>query len=639
MEYQEKTGELIPVYNNSEKGEDDESLDYLKVLEAIRELPFFVGKNLLVDFLKGKSSKRVRTSNLDALKTHGALDKYNNEEILGMIENLIKNNHIEIIRSSTNNFLKILKITDIGKKEIFNPQLNKKKLKNKFNFDSKTIISDEDILKFKELDSYLNGFNDNQKKAIISESEKILCIAGAGSGKTLALTRRIEFLVKYRSISSDKILAITFTRKARKEMQERLSKLNIQTNVETFNSFCEKILRQHSDKIYGRNINVITYGNKVMALMSALHSQSLTMDQALENYFSSAQRRNKTKEVLSNIFLNDCFSVLDYFKVKKQDISDFSEFIGPEKFQTAKMIYNISKNLKEHMKLQGLRDFTDQILDTIDFFKNHKEFIPNYEHILVDEYQDVNAMQIELIDLLNSKNLFCVGDPRQSIFGWRGSDINYILSFKDKFQDSEIVTLIKNYRSNNHIVDLINLSIKDMNLPDLQSNFQDSKEIKLIRFESEELEYKFVVNKILSYLNSGIPPNEIFILARTNRQLEEVSRLMKQKNIKHVVRSDELKRPVFAGREDTTLATIHSIKGLEAELVFVIGCNDLNFPCKASDHPVIELVKIEDYDKEEEEKRIFYVALSRAKNKLYLTYTGKKPTYFINKEMLDVIEE
>ena len=87
-----------------------------------------------------------------------------------------------------------------------------------------------------------------------------------------------------------------------------------------------------------------------------------------------------------------------------------------------------------------------------------------------------------------------------------------------------------------------------------------------------------------------------------------------------------------------TLSTIHAAKGLEAELVFVMGCNEYNFPCKASDHPVIEMIRINDYDKEEEEKRIFYVAISRAKKKLYLTYTGKKPTYFINSEMIDLIE-
>ena len=148
------------------------------------------------------------------------------------------------------------------------------------------------------------------------------------------------------------------------------------------------------------------------------------------------------------------------------------------------MIYNITKHLKSHMKTQGLRDFTDQILDTINAFKKNPEFIHRFEHILVDEFQDVNAMQIELLDLLNPPNLFCVGDPRQSIFGWRGSDINYIINFNKKYPDCEIITLIKNYRSNKYIVDLFNLSIKDMDLPNLESNFTGTNEIKLLKFDS-----------------------------------------------------------------------------------------------------------------------------------------------------------
>jgi DNA helicase-2/ATP-dependent DNA helicase PcrA len=128
----------------------------------------------------------------------------------------------------------------------------------------------------------------------------------------------------------------------------------------------------------------------------------------------------------------------------------------------------------------------------------------------------------------------------------------------------------------------------------------------------------------------------VLVLSRTNRQLFELSRIMKEKQIKHVLKTEEINSEVSAKKGEVTLATIHSIKGLEAKIVFLIGANETNFPCKASDHPIIELIKVEDYDKEEEEKRLFYVALSRAKQNLYITYTGKKPTYFITNEMLDL---
>ena len=612
----------------------DADKDYLMVLKAIKEIPFFAGKILLIDFLTGNiKNKSIKNNNLDALKSFNSLN-LEKQEIKKIIDNLINNNLIEVISSETNRFLKLLKITLKGKNELLSPELYKKKLKNNFN-NKQTIITEKDKLIFKELEGFLNSYNDEQKKAIISNKEKILCIAGAGSGKTTALTKRIEFLIKYKSVDPKKILAITFTRKAKQEMLDRLLRLGISTNVETFNSFCEKILKKHQNKIYNRQVTVMSYGNKAMALMSSLNTLNLKMSDAIENYFSESQRRNKKTEQLSNIFMNDCFLILDYFKSKNKELYDFSQDVDEKHIKNAKMIYNICNLLKEHMNLQGLRDYTDQMLDTLRFFKSNKEFIPYFEHILVDEYQDVNTMQVELLDLLKPKNFFCIGDPRQSIFGWRGSDVKHILKFHEKYPDNEIISLTKNYRSNNHIVDFMNLSIKDIGLPDIESTFEEKKQIKLLNFDSEQEELDFVINKIL---NSSLEKQEIFVLARTNRQLNELSGLMNKKQIPHIVKTDEINKPVFIRKGEVTLATIHSIKGLEAKMVFVIGCNELNFPCKASDHPVVEIIKIEEYDKEEEEKRLFYVAISRAKEKLYLTYTGKKPTYFINQEMLDMIE-
>ncbi|MBR9706791.1 ATP-dependent helicase, partial [Candidatus Pacearchaeota archaeon] len=457
----------------------------------------------------------------------------------------------------------------------------------------------------------------------------------AGSGKTSVLTKRIEFLIKYKGVDPKKILAITFTRKARQEMDTRLKCMGISTNVETFNSFSEKILRKYASLIYNRDIKVINYGNKIMSLMAALNNQGLTIDDAINKYFTPNQKRNKTPEQLSRLFMNDCFFILEYFKSKNLDLYDFSIDSDPEHAATAKMMHKLSLYLKKYMEVSGLRDFTDQIIDTIKFFKENKDFIPEYDYILIDEYQDVNAMQIELLDLINSKNIFAVGDPRQSIFGWRGSSINYILNFQKKYPESIVITLTKNYRSNNHVVDFMNKSIKNMGLPDIKHNFFGEKQIFLENLSTELAEFEYIINRILW---SNVGREEIFVLSRTNRQLMDLSKIMKQKGIPHIIKTDEFNGSANASVGQVTLATIHSIKGLEAKTVFVMGCNEQNFPCKASDHPVIEIIKVEDYDKEEEERRLFYVAISRAKQTLYLTYTGKNPTYFINKEMLDMLD-
>ncbi|MBT4135244.1 UvrD-helicase domain-containing protein [archaeon] len=620
--------EVIPVY------EKDNKREYLNILKALNEIPFSVGKNLLIDFLIGsEKNKSIIKNRLYELRHFDSLNK-NKSEILEIIDNLITNKLIEITNAEANRFFKLLKLTSKGRQEILNPQLYKKKINHKFNH-KETEITEQDKIIFKELNPFLEKYNDNQKKAIISNNPNILCIAGAGSGKTTVLTKRIEFLVKYRNIDPKKILAITFTRKAREEMQERLFRLDVNTTIETFNSFSEKILQKHGNKIYSTPTRVMNYGNKIMAMMSALSSINLSLTQALDIYFSPSQKNSKTQEQLSNIFMNDCFFILDYFKEKDIELYDFSQDTEKNK-ETARMIYRICKDLQKQMFNQGLRSYTDQILDTIKLLTNNPELTPEYDYILVDEYQDVNSSQINLIELLKTKNLFAVGDPRQSIFGWRGSDISYILNFQEKYPNSEIISLNKNYRSNSHIVNLMNSSIKSMQLPDLTSSFNNQKQIQLLDFNSEGEEYNFVINKILS---SPIKRKEMFVLARTNRQLNELANLMKQKQIKYILKTDEFNGSLTAKDEQVTLATIHSIKGLEAKKVFVIGCKESNFPCKSSDHPIIELIKIEEYDKEEEEKRLFYVAISRAKEILYLSYTGKKPTYFINSDMIKIIEE
>lgn len=618
--------------------DDEKNLDYLFVLKALQEIPFGVGKKLIIDFLQGNRKNKSIVNNKLYLKRNFGSMLYEKDELNAMINNLIQNDMVELNSINANKRWKMLELSVRGKKEIEDPVLYKRKLA--FNFkETKTEVTEEDKRLFEKFSDFLSKFNDDQKKAIISDKTHALCIAGAGSGKTTVLTKRVEFLVKHRSIDPKKILAITFTRKARREMMTRLSEAGLLDSVmvETFNSFCEKILRQHNYLIYDKPVRVISYKDKVVMVNNALSKIHMDMEKAMEVYFSDAQRRGKTEEQLVNIFRNDCFFIRDYFKFKNKPIVESSfepSSTGHEK--SVKMVIAICNYIEAYMRRHGLRDFADQLIDTIVFFEKHLELIPMFDHILIDEYQDVNSTQIQLIDLLSPRNIFCVGDPRQSIYGWRGSDIRHILNFEEKYPDCNIITLTKNYRSTRHIVDLINNSIKHMRLPDLQSSMEGKKDIYLMKFTSEDKEFEFVIQKIIE---SDIPRNEIFVLARTNRQLNELSQLMKAQDVKHVVRSDEMRKSITARKNDVTLATIHAIKGMEAEMVFVIGCNSINFPCKGSEHPVIEMVKVDEYDKEEEERRVFYVSMSRVKNSLYLTYSGNKPTYFISTSMKKMIEE
>lgn len=614
-------------------------LDYLNVLKGIGQMPFNVGKKLLMDFLQGNSNNEsIKRNRLDRKELFGCFSLYSRDEVEDMVENLLHNGLIEYAPLTENKFIKIITLTEKGKKELVDPSLHNKKLSSRFAI-KETQITEQERIMFDSFDFFLKGYNDEQKKAITSSSSKILCVAGAGSGKTTVLTKRIEFLTAFKSAAPEKILAITFTRKARTEMASRLSKSQYCTNVmiETFNSFCEKIIKKHNDLIYDKPTRVVSYGEKIKIFKTALKENNIDAGSAIEQYFSFGQKREKTNEELLTLMMNDCYSVIELYKINNKSLEELKEHAKNSQSAEQKnieMVYRLCFTIDSCMKKNGLRDYSDQIVHCIDFFKKNNELVPHFDHVMVDEFQDVNSSQIALLDLLNPRNLFCVGDPRQSIFGWRGSKIRYILNFEEKYHDCEIITLSTNYRSSRQIVSLINKSIESSRLPELKNFREHDANLYLVNLESEEQEAIFIVSKIIEL---KIPRNEIFVLARTNRIISEISQRMKLRGIKHLVKTEETSREEEAAIDEVTLATVHSIKGLEADTVFVAGCTGINFPCKASDHPIVELVRVDDYDKEEEERRLFYVALSRAKNNLYLTYSGKNPTRFINQKMLEML--
>ncbi len=609
---------------------EEENLDYINILKAIKELPFEVGKNLLADFVIGSySNKSISKNQLDELHFFGSLN-LDKQKVLDYINKMLKNKIIEEFSPDYNKFVKVLRLTIKGQNEIINPTLNKEKKKY---FENIKEISKENELEFEKYIDFLDGYNKEQKQSIISDKKNILTVAGAGTGKTTTLIKRIEFLIRYKKVREENILAITFTRKARQEMIRRLELLNIKNvQIHTFNSFCEKILKENEQKIYGKKMRMMSYTDKFLALNFALDMLGRNIEEVINEYFSSKQKEGKEINQLQNIFLNDCFSIIEYFKITRQEFYDFSKEVEEKEKRNANLLYNIIKLIKKHMEINNLRDYTDQIIDTINFFKKYPQDIPKFEHILIDEYQDVNTQQVLLIKLLSPSNIYAVGDPRQSIFGWRGSDINFILNFEKDFLSSEIINLTKNYRSKSKIVDLMNNSIKEMELPDLEAIFDNDSQIKIFSFENEEAEISFIIE----YLKETKEKlNEIFILSRTNKQLNNIANMLRRININFILKTED-SLDVQIKENFLTLATIHAIKGLEANTVFLVGCNNQNFPCRASDHPIIECIKNENYDKDSEELRLFYVAISRAKEKLFITYSGSQ-TSFITDEMKELI--
>jgi len=613
--------------------------NHIMVLKAIDELRFKVGSKFLSNILHGDKTGRVIKHKFYKNKYFGCLGGFTKQEIRNLLSELEYKGLIEVIKPDPSKFYKVIQLTEIGKREALN---GKDSFTKKYVHSTIEPVTEEDKKRFSLIGGFLNGLNDFQKKAVIDNSKHILCVAGAGTGKTTVLTKRIEFLSKLKNVEDGKILAITFTRKARKEMIKRLDKLMPGNgfHIETFNSFSEKILRKFGHLI-NKDYKVLDFRNRIVLINNLLKELGYNQESAINLYYSHRKYFSEDKKTLYLRFINDLFAVMDHYRNMEKDFSELKGVVKNISYadkDVADFVIKILEKIIYYKEKIGYRDYTDQIGHAMELFSKSKDCIPRFEHILVDEYQDVNNMQIKLLDYLKPENIFAVGDPRQSIFGWRGSNIDHIIKFKEKYPDCKILQLKINYRSKENIIKILNSVISTMKLPNIDccdNNKSQDKNVLLLEHDKEEAEHLFVAQSILSL---KVARNDIFVLARTNKQLEKMAKTLRKFRINFIKKTiEEQKSNIEPEKGQITLSTIHAIKGLEAEVVYLIGANSFSFPCRASEHPILDILKTNDsYDKYGEELRVLYVALSRAKSKLIINYYSSL-THFIDENAIGVI--
>ena len=609
--------------------------EHTSVLLALEEVPFGMGRKLLTDHLRGVRNARTAKLRLDRYLTHGDLGGYQPEELDKLYDFLERKGLVAVKKEK--GIYPVLTLTEQGQEELENPQLevNLNDLEEQAvamdnPFPDSTEPSGKERQLMTALDEFFPRFNQEQRHAVVSQAENILCVAGAGSGKTSVLTRRIAFLHTYQSVEPQRILAITFTRKARREMQARLAKLipGAPVQVETFNSYCEKALQKHGGKLYGQDVRMASFKEQLKVLLQTLKDHGHTQASIIDEYFTERQKNGKDSKTLFFTFAYDFRSLVDKIRITDTTTDELRRTIKSNRRHAtlAKLLLDMADTYLEHMRSHGLRDYTDQVVDTVKLYRKHPETIPEYRHVLVDEYQDVNDLQIRLLKLLNPENLFVVGDPRQSIYGWRGSRLRHILDFPQQ-RGAAIIQLTTNYRSGQAIVTLCNEAIRNTGYEDLKAATQDEGVVTCRHVKNEDEQAIAIADTIRTYQGDR---KDIFVLSRTNKGLEKLQQALQSRDIDYLLRTDELKRPGVEAKEgQVTLATVHAIKGLEAKKVYLINANTTNFPCKASDHPVMDLFQLqEDYDTYAEELRVLYVALSRARDELHITYTGN-PSPFL----------
>ena len=301
------------------------------------------------------------------------------------------------------------------------------------------------------MSNILDKLNPEQKRPVIDTEGAVLVIAGAGSGKTRVLTSRIAYLVQEKGVSPANIMAITFTNKAAKEMKERLSKVIEDIDkmwVSTIHSMCVKILRtdiKRLNAIYGTNYNVNF------------------------SIYDDSDREKVIKRVISEYKTGED-DLLKKIKFHISNAKNHGE--DPDQYEKSNIemrgIGQICKFYAEYekiLKASNALDFDDLLVKTYDLLKNDQEvreyYSSRFKYIHVDEFQDTNRVQFSIINLLASyhHNLFVVGDDDQSIYGWRGAEIENILDFSKKFEGAKTYKLERNYRSTKKILELANAII------------------------------------------------------------------------------------------------------------------------------------------------------------------------------------
>ena len=364
----------------------------------------------------------------------------------------------------------------------------------------------------------LDKMNPQQKEAILITEGPLLVMAGAGSGKTRVLTHRIAYLMSEKQVSPYNILAITFTNKAAREMKERVEKLIGERGkdvwISTFHSMCVRILRRDIDLIgYDLNFGILDDADQLSVIKTVMEDLNLDPKRQSPKYFLS-QISNAKNELKTPSDLNKEFENEDVIRVY-------------EKYQQT-----LFKNNRV--------DFDDLLMLTVHLFEKHPEVLSFYQnkfqYIHIDEYQDTNHAQYKIVTLLAEKfrNICVVGDSDQSIYSWRGANIENILSFESDYPDASVVLLEQNYRSKQMILNAANDVIKNNSGrrdKQLWSDRGEGEAIEYHRASDGDVEANYIADKIAYMRRDAYDYHDFAVLYRTNSQSRAIEQALLRQNI------------------------------------------------------------------------------------------------------------
>ena len=359
---------------------------------------------------------------------------------------------------------------------------------------------------------YLKNLNEAQKEAVMHLDGPLLIVAGAGSGKTKVLTSRIANIIKEKKAFPNQILAVTFTNKAAKEMQNRVSKIIGSAAVGlswlgTFHSICAKLLRKHASAAkLNYNFTIVDTDDQIRLIKNICKAENIDTKQLSPRFILAIIDRWKNKGFYPNeVVINkkDLYekTILPLYKIYQQKLTDLNSC-----------------------------DFGDLILHTVKILESNSDireiYSKNFKYILVDEYQDTNFIQSKWLNLLSekNKNICCVGDDDQSIYSWRGAEIKNFLEFDQVYKNTKVIRLEQNYRSSQNILSVAsNLISNNQNRvgKNLITTMEEGDLVQLNCFKNGKDEAVGISDEIEKKIKKKFSYNNIAILVRAIFQTRE----------------------------------------------------------------------------------------------------------------------
>lgn len=428
-----------------------------------------------------------------------------------------------------------------------------------------------------ELDEY-------QKEAVLS-NDNILLIAGAGAGKTFTITKKVEYLIENKILSAEEILIISFTNKSVDDLKK---KINYNCSILTFHKLAIQILKDNKisyNLVSDNYLDFIT--NEFFYSLDNFNEQK-----EIVTYFHEYSYESFLKSYNYKSFIKLITTIIKIFKTNNCNKDNLKNMFITNGF-LAKYVYIIKNIYEQDLKSNNSYDFDDLIIKATNLLNKPYK----YKYIIVDEFQDTSLIRFNLINTLrkiNNAKLFAVGDDYQSIYHFSGCDLNIFLNFTKLVDNAKILKLKYTYRNSQELINICkSFVLKNTNQikKDLISHKNIKKPIELVYYINAKKTFK----KLYNYVKNL--DDDVLVLGRNNKDIE------------------------FFSDEAVNYLTVHSAKGLEANNTILINMTNktYGFPNQLNNHKLLE--ELHPSDKSilyAEERRLFYVALSRTKNKVYI---------------------